>query len=92
MRKGYKRRHEQRLCQIGSSLRRQLRDVRPAGGRLAGASDGASASFQLLQTGQLGGVWATNFSALLTTNVPGVSYQFSAVANASLQFYRVRSP
>lgn len=53
---------------------------------------GSSASFDLLQAGQLDGLWATNFSASLTTNVSGVSYQFSASANAPLQFYRVQSP
>ena len=33
-------RHEQLLREIGSSIRQQLRDVRPTGGRLAGTSDG----------------------------------------------------
>src|SRR5712691_12785196 len=32
--------HEQLLSEIGSSIRQQFRDVRPSGGRLAGASDG----------------------------------------------------
>src|ERR1035437_6752400 len=39
-RKWYKPGHEPLLREIGSSIRQQFRDVRPSGGRLAGASDG----------------------------------------------------
>ncbi len=47
-------------------------------------------SFSLLQAGQLGGEWETNTSAILTTNVDGISYRFTATNNLSAQFYRVR--
>ena len=53
---------------------------------------GSAASFQLLQAHQLVGLWMTNFSALLTTKVSGVSYHFSAPTNAPAQFYRVQTP
>lgn len=53
---------------------------------------GSATSFELLQANQLVGPWATNASALLTTNVTGISYHFSALTNAPVQFYRLQTP
>jgi rhamnogalacturonyl hydrolase YesR len=48
-----------------------------------------NATFNLLQTGQLGTAWTTNATATLTTNVPGISYCFTATNNAAAGFYQV---
>jgi hypothetical protein len=49
-----------------------------------------NATFNLLETGQLGAVWTTNASATLTTNIAGMSYGFTAAGGAGAQFYRVQ--
>ena len=54
---------------------------------------GVAPSFTLLQIGLLGGSWNTNLSAALTTNVPGVSYNFSLpVGGTPAVFFRVQTP
>jgi len=50
---------------------------------------GPFSSFQLLQAGQITGPWQTNSSAVLTTLVPGSSYQFTAAMGGATMFYRV---
>jgi hypothetical protein len=50
---------------------------------------GPVSTFQLLQSGQITGVWQTNSSAVLTTLVPGSSYQFTAAVGGATMFYRV---
>jgi hypothetical protein len=49
-----------------------------------------NATFNLLQTGQLGTGWTTNTIATLTTNVSGISYRFTATNNAAAPFYRIQ--
>jgi hypothetical protein len=51
-----------------------------------------AASFTLFESGQPGGPWATNLAAVLTTNVPGVSYTFTTPPGGPVNFYRVRTP
>ena len=53
---------------------------------------GVASTFRLLQTDQLGGVWVTNASAVLTTNMPGSSFQFTTTNGSGTRFYRVQSP
>ena len=53
---------------------------------------GSAPSFHLLQASQLGGAWTTNGSAVLTTNVPGSSYQFTTTNGPAMRFYRVQVP
>ena len=53
---------------------------------------GTASSFHLLQTSQLGSAWATNGSAVLATNVPGSSYQFTTTNGPAMRFYRVVTP
>lgn len=55
-------------------------------------ASGSAASFHLLQASQIGGVWTTNATAALTTNVPGSSYQFTTTNGAAMLFYRVVTP
>jgi hypothetical protein len=55
-------------------------------------TQGSAATFNLLQASQLIGPWITNTSAILTTNLAGSLYQFSASANGNSTFYRIRSP
>lgn len=49
-------------------------------------------SFHLLQTSQLNGPWTTNTSAVLFTNLSGVSYSFIVSVSGPTGFYRVVSP
>jgi secreted PhoX family phosphatase len=54
---------------------------------------GSAGSFHLLSSGQPGGPWITNSSAVLTTNVPGSAFTFVApLSPAPAQFYRIQSP
>lgn len=53
---------------------------------------GLASTFQLLQANQLGGAWATNVSAMLTTNIPGSFYQFTTTNGSATRFYRVQTP
>lgn len=53
---------------------------------------GLATSFHLLQANQLGGAWATNATATLTTNVPGSAYQFNTTNGPATRFYRVQTP
>lgn len=53
---------------------------------------GAVSTFRLLQADQLGGAWTTNNTAVLTTNVPSSSYQFTTTVGPATRFYRVQSP
>jgi len=54
---------------------------------------GAGAFFNLLNARQPNGPWSTNSAAVLTTNVPGASYTFTApLPQVSGQFYRVQRP
>ena len=54
---------------------------------------GGGASFNLLNAGQPNGPWTTNTAAVLTTNLPGSSYTFTApLPPVSAQFYRVQRP
>jgi hypothetical protein len=55
-------------------------------------SSGTVSTFELLQSAHLNGPWATNSSAVLTTNVPAVSYTFSVATNGADEFYRVQAP
>ena len=55
-------------------------------------TSGTAASFHLLQENQLGGAWTTNGTAVLTTNVPGSSFQFTTTNGPAVQFYRVVTP
>ena len=54
-------------------------------------TSGAAASFHLLQMNQLGGTWTTNAGAVLTTNAPGSSFQFTTTNGPAARFYRVKS-
>jgi hypothetical protein len=49
-----------------------------------------NATFNLLETSQLGTGWTTNTTATLTTNVPGSSYRFMTSNNAAACFYRIQ--
>ncbi|MGA2178826.1 MAG: glycoside hydrolase family 88 protein [Verrucomicrobiota bacterium] len=49
-----------------------------------------NATFNLLQTDQLGTGWTTNTTATLATNVSGISYRFTATNNAAVPFYRIQ--
>lgn len=49
----------------------------------------SNATFNLLQTEALGTNWTTNTTAMLTTNVPGISYGFTVVKDATKRFYRI---
>ncbi len=53
---------------------------------------GTASSFHLLQSSLPGGVWTTNSSAVLSTNVPGSSYQYTATNSSVMRFYRVVTP
>lgn len=53
-------------------------------------SAGSLATFRLLQAPAPGAVWTTNASAVLTTNVPGGLYRFTAVPGLSNAFYRIQ--
>ena len=53
---------------------------------------GAASSFRLLQANQPGGAWTTNATAVLTTNTPGSSFQFTTTKGSAEQFYRVQTP
>jgi hypothetical protein len=55
-------------------------------------TSGSASSFHLLQSGQPGGGWTTNSTAVLTTNLPGSSFQFTATNNSVMRFYRVVTP
>jgi sugar lactone lactonase YvrE len=52
---------------------------------------GTATNFALLQASSCTGPWSTNTSVALTTNVPGVSYRFTAATNPPMQFFRVQS-
>ncbi len=53
---------------------------------------GTAATFKLLQADQPAGVWTTNTSATLSTNVPGQFYRFTAAPSGTARFYRVKTP
>jgi len=53
---------------------------------------GTAASFHLLQANQLPATWTTNGTAVLTTNVVGVSFQFTTTNGPSTRFYKVQTP
>lgn len=53
---------------------------------------GSAASFHLLQANQPSGVWTTNGTAVLTTNVPNSSFQFTTTNGPAARFYRVQIP
>lgn len=55
-------------------------------------ASGLASTFHLLEVNQLGGTWATNASAVLTTNIPGSSYQFTTTNGLVTRFYRVQTP
>ncbi len=55
-------------------------------------SSGSASTFHLLQQDQINGVWVTNGTAGLTTNVPGSSYQFTTTNGPAVRFYRVQTP
>ncbi|MGD0085958.1 MAG: DUF642 domain-containing protein [Verrucomicrobiota bacterium] len=55
-------------------------------------TSGTPSTFELLQSAQVNGPWVTNSSAVLTTNVPGVTYTFTAPTAGADGFYRVQSP
>ena len=55
-------------------------------------ASGSATGFHLLQASQPGGVWTTNTSAVLTTNIPGSSFQFTAASSGAARFYRVVTP
>jgi rhamnogalacturonyl hydrolase YesR len=50
-----------------------------------------NAILNLLQTGQLGTGWKTNYDAVLSTNIPGFSYCFTVANNDAEQFYRIQA-
>lgn len=49
-----------------------------------------NATFNLLQTDQLGAGWTTNTESMLSTNIPGSSYGFTATNDAAARFYRIQ--
>lgn len=54
---------------------------------------GSASAFSLWRAGQITGPWSNETAAVLTTNVPGTSYRFTApVSGQSHRYYRVRSP
>jgi len=53
---------------------------------------GLANGFTLLQADSLGAPWATNTTAVLTTNLPGSSYHFSLPISETGQLFLVRSP
>ena len=53
---------------------------------------GTATNFHLLQANQLGGSWATNGTAVFTTNVAGSAYQFTTTNGPATRFYRVQTP
>jgi hypothetical protein len=53
---------------------------------------GPGGDFTLTSAAQAGGPWGPDATAVLTTNVLGVSYSFTTWPGASAQFYRIRSP
>ena len=53
---------------------------------------GGAPLFKLLQADQPQGPWATNLTATLTTNTPGVSYRYTATPVGNTKFYRVKTP
>ena len=55
-------------------------------------TSGVASMFELLQSAQVNGPWVTNRSAMLITNVPGVSYTFTVPTAGADEFYRVQSP
>jgi hypothetical protein len=55
-------------------------------------SSGLAANFNLLQAIQLQGPWVTNGTAVLTTNVPGSSWQFATTNGPGSKFYKVQTP
>jgi hypothetical protein len=55
-------------------------------------TSGTASTFELLQSSQVNGPWVTNSSAVLATNVPGVTYTFTATKAGADEFYRVQSP
>jgi len=53
---------------------------------------GPGGGFTLLNAAQLRGPWRPDATAVLKTNVLGVSYSFTTWPSGSAQFYRVQSP
>ena len=56
-----------------------------------GMTAGSSGTFTLLQADQLGSGWTTNFSAVLTTNIPGNSFRYSIPTGGPAEFYRIQA-
>ena len=52
---------------------------------------GPANGFTLLSAAQVGRPWSPDATAVLTTNVLGVSYSFTTWPGASAQFYRIQS-
>jgi hypothetical protein len=55
-------------------------------------TSGSASSYNLLQLNQLGGPWTTNAGAVLATNAPGNSFQFTTTIAQGARFYRVGTP
>lgn len=55
-------------------------------------TSGSASTFHLLQANLPGGSWITNASAVLATNIPGSSYQFTTTNGSTTRFYRVQTP
>jgi sugar lactone lactonase YvrE len=53
---------------------------------------GPGNEFRLLSASQPAGPWSADATAMLTTNVLGVSYSFRTWSGAPVQFYRTQSP
>lgn len=49
-----------------------------------------NATFNLLETSQLGAGWITNSTATLSTNIPDYSFRFLTSNNATACFYRIQ--
>jgi unsaturated rhamnogalacturonyl hydrolase len=48
-------------------------------------------TLNLLQCDQLGSGWATNSTAVFTTNIDGYSYRFTTAKSAAARFYRIQA-
>jgi secreted PhoX family phosphatase len=51
-----------------------------------------SSTFELLQSSRLDGPWSSSVGAVLSTNVAGVTYSFTAPLDGGIQLYRVHTP
>jgi unsaturated rhamnogalacturonyl hydrolase len=50
-----------------------------------------NATLNLLQASQLGADWKTNNHAILSTNIPGISFYFTVTNNSAPEFYRIQA-